>query len=428
MPKEIDIIEIRKASQENNFVSLADMYPKLVAEWDFEKNNKLINKRDGNVLTPYAVSPGSHQKVFWKCGHGHQWASRISNRTYLGQGCPICSGQSILAGYNDLATINPILASEWHPTKNMPLTPDLVGAGSTKKVWWLSNTCGHEWIAEIRSRHQGANCPYCTGKQILIGFNDLATTHPEIAAQWNKERNGSLKPTDFTAGSGRKVYWICNKGHQWSASIVKRTNGRQCPICSNKKVLAGFNDLQTIQPQLAAEWNYIKNGSLKPTDVTCGTAKKVWWICNKGHQYKASINHRYSLNNGCPICNDSKGELAIRQFLINKNILFKEQYIFSDRRSSLGGALRDDFAIIHNDKVVGTIEYHGKQHYEVVDFSGHNPEKARKNFNDTKIRDADKTRYLQEHNISQLIIPYWEYNNVEKILIGFLRNLNLAND
>ena len=428
MPKKIDIVKIRKASQEKKFVSLAESHPELVKEWDYEKNKTLVNKRDNKILTPHSVSPGSHQEVFWKCSKGHQWAARIANRTYLGNGCPICSGQKILPGYNDLATLNPVLAAEWHPTKNKPLTPELVGPGSTKKVWWLSKTCGHEWLAEIRSRHQGSNCPYCTGKQILIGFNDLATTHPEIAQQWDYERNGTLNPTNVIAGSERKVYWICNKGHSWSASIEKRTNGRHCPVCSNKKVLAGFNDLQTIQPQLAAEWNYIKNGNLKPTDVTCGTAKKVWWICNKGHQYKASINHRYSLNNGCPICNESKGELAIRQFLINKNILFKEQYIFSDRRSSLGGVLRDDFAIIHNDKVVGTIEYHGKQHYEVVDFSGHNPKKARKNFNDTKIRDADKTRYLQEHNISQLIIPYWEYNNVEQILIGFLRNLNLAND
>ena len=302
MPKKIDIIKPIKTGQENKFISLSDIYPKLVNEWDFEKNNKLINKRDGNVLTPDVVAPGSHQKVFWKCFYGHEWSSRISNRTYLGQGCPICSGQSILAGYNDLATTNPILAAEWHPTKNMPLTPNLVGAGSTKKVWWLNNTCGHEWIAEIRSRHQGANCPYCTGKQILIGFNDLATTHPDIAKQWHDVLNGTLRPTDVTAGSGRKVYWICDKGHQWSASIEKRTNGRRCPICSNKKVLAGFNDLQTTKPQLAAEWNYTKNGSLKPTDVTCGTAKKVWWTCSKNHQYKSSINHRCLLGNGCPIC------------------------------------------------------------------------------------------------------------------------------
>ena len=79
--------------------SALQQYPELVKEWDYEKNKTLVNKRDNKILTPHSVSPGSHQEVFWKCSKGHQWAARIANRTYLGNGCPICSGQKILPGY-----------------------------------------------------------------------------------------------------------------------------------------------------------------------------------------------------------------------------------------------------------------------------------------------------------------------------------------
>jgi hypothetical protein len=132
------------------------------------------------------------------------------------------------------------------------------------------------------------------------------------------------------------------------------------------------------------------------------------------------------MNSGCPCCNVSKGEEAIRNLLIDLKIPFRAENTFPDRKFDKNNALRDDFAILNSEKqVIATIEYNGEQHYRPLDFSGHNPERATIEFKKIQARDKTKTKYLQEHNIPQLIIPYWEFNNIEKIVLDFLHTLDI---
>ena len=110
-----------------------------------------------------------------------------------------------------------------------------------------------------------------------------------------------MKPENFTANSGKKVWWKCEKGHEWQATVNDRSNGYGCPYCSGRYAIKGENDLETINPKLAKEWNYERNGNLMPEDFTVGSHQKVWWKCSKGHEWQATIADR---NNGtnCPIC------------------------------------------------------------------------------------------------------------------------------
>ena len=105
--------------------------------------------------------------------------------------------------------------------------------------------------------------------------------------------------------SNIKVWWKCAKGHEWQATIAHRNNGTGCPICVGKKVLSGNNDLETLNPKLASEWNYEKNNELKPQDFTPNSNKKVWWKCSNGHEWQAVINNR-NKGSGCPICYKEK--------------------------------------------------------------------------------------------------------------------------
>lgn len=82
----------------------------------------------------------------------------------------------------------------------------------------------------------------------------------------------------------KKVWWLCEKGHEWTAVIHSRANGTKCPICTNTKVLNGFNDLATTHPQLTKEWHPTKNIDILPTQISAGSNKKVWWLCEKGHE------------------------------------------------------------------------------------------------------------------------------------------------
>jgi len=279
----------------------------LMSEYNYEKNTNLVLDR---------ITIGSNEKIWWKCTLGHEWQATVGNRS-KGSGCPYCSNYKAWTGYNDLATVNPQLASEWCYEKNVGFMPTSVTAGSHKKVWWKCNN-GHEWEAEVKSRSNGTGCPYCGGKKVLKGFNDLQTVNPSLAEEWNYDKNDGLTPSDVLPSSGRKVWWKCQIGHEWETKIYYRIKGNGCPYCGGKKVLKGFNDLQTVNPSLAEEWNYDKNDGLTPSDVMPNSGKKIWWKCIKGHEWQQKIYHRNKGVN-CPICyserNTSFPEFALLYYL-----------------------------------------------------------------------------------------------------------------
>ena len=160
---------------------------------------------------------------------------------------------------------------------------------------------GHEYKSMVYDRKNGCNCPICSGHKVLIGYNDLATVNPKLSSEWHPTKNGDLTPQHVTAGSRKKVWWLCTNGHEWHAQICSRKEGYGCPYCAGQRVLVGVNDLATISPRLASEWHPTKNGDLNPTDVMAGSNKKVWWICKEGHEWEAVISIRKA-GRGCPIC------------------------------------------------------------------------------------------------------------------------------
>jgi len=273
---------------------LASQTPEVAAQWHPVKNGDLL---------PQEVSCGSHKKVWWLCEKGHEWQAAIKTRS-SGVGCPICKNRRLVKGKNDLATTHPALAAEWHPTKNGDLRPDQMVAGASRKVWWICEK-GHEWQALVMARtSNGSGCPVCAGKVVIAGENDLASMFPELAAQWHPTKNDALTPWRVSPYSNRKVWWRCERGHEYSAVVSARTTSHSgCPYCAGRKVLAGFNDLETQAPEIAAQWYQELNGTLTPKQVTAGSRKKVWWQCPEGHVWKAVIYSRArGRKSGCPVC------------------------------------------------------------------------------------------------------------------------------
>lgn len=271
--------------------------PYLLKEWCYEENLP---------RTPENTSYGSSEAVLWQCELGHQWKAKVYFRTSRETSCPFCSNKQVLPGWNDLATKYPDVAKEWNREKNGVLTPDKVLPGNHKKVWWICEK-GHEWNASIKSRTEGCGCPVCANRVIIKGFNDLATTFPEVAAQWDYEKNGSLTPEDVVGGNKKRVWWKCEHGHSWEASISARTNlGSGCPVCCGKKIVTGINDLQTLFPEISAQWDYEKNGKFKPSEISPYTNNAFWWKCPLGHSYKSYLPSRVKKNSGCPYCSGKR--------------------------------------------------------------------------------------------------------------------------
>ncbi len=199
-----------------------------------------------------------------------------------------------------ILSLNPKLANEWNYERNGDLKPEYFAPNSGKKVWWKCSQ-GHEWQAVIQNRNKGIGCPYCSGRFAVKGKNDLQTVNPSLSKEWNYEKNNDLTPADVLPNSEKIVWWKCQKGHEWQAMIGNRNKGQGCPYCSSKRILIGYNDLQTVNPTLSSEWDYEKNSGLTPEDVTPNSNKKVWWKCNKGHEWQAYIYNR-NKGNGCPQC------------------------------------------------------------------------------------------------------------------------------
>ena len=300
---------------------LSEMRPELVSEWS-----------DKNLpLTPDKITYGSNKVVWWKGACGHEWQTSVKARS-SGENCPICSGARVIEGINDLATLKPELADEWS-SKNNPLKPTMITIGSHKKVIWLDKyghewtatvksralngtgcpycngrraipgetDCGNEWYTLISTRSGGSQCPYCSGYTLLKGFNDLATTQPKIAAEWS-EKNEPLKADEVNEKSRQNVWWRCQTcGNEWKAVVNTRVKGAACPVCTDRAVLAGYNDLATTDRHLLAEWDFVKN-TILPTEISRLSMKVVWWKCPFGHMWRAKISDRTLLKKGCIVC------------------------------------------------------------------------------------------------------------------------------
>ena len=196
----------------------------LMEEWDWTKNDEL-------KLDPSKLKVTSNVRVWWKCKeHNHSYDTILASRTHLNSNCPYCSGARILSGFNDFQTLYPELAKEWDYELNGDITPDMIAPQTHKKYWWRCKN-GHAYLMSGENRSKGCGCQYCCGRMVLEGFNDLATTHPEMLDEWDYEKNDIL-PTQVTAGSHTKVWWKCNKEHSWRATIKNRVNGAKCKECN----------------------------------------------------------------------------------------------------------------------------------------------------------------------------------------------------
>ena len=189
-----------------------------------------------NTVSPTEVTASSHRKVLWVCEKGHEWETLVGLVAVEGCGCPYCAGKKAYPGETDLATVRPDILAEWDYEKNVGISPSELLPSSHDSVWWKCGL-GHAWKAVVFSRTREKNptgCPYCTGRRVLPGFNDLAALKPKIAEEWYQPLNGALTPEDVTLGSNKKVWWQCRDGHVWQAYIYARTRqkGTGCPVCA----------------------------------------------------------------------------------------------------------------------------------------------------------------------------------------------------
>ena len=454
------------------FNDLETVRPDLAKQW-----HPILNKE----LTPNDVIAGTNKKVWWYLPYDvpvdypveslrgkhfdFEWQVSIKERNDKNLGCPFLSGRAVWKGFNDLETVSPELAKQWHQIKNNKLTPQDVTISSKRKVWWYlpydvpmdylieplrGKHFDFEWKSTIDGRYRyNIGCPFLSGHDVWRGFNDLQTISPELAAQWHPIKNGNLNPTQVTINSSKKVWWYLpydvpmdypveslrgkHFDFEWQATIANRYSGNGCPFLNGRGIWKGFNDLQTVNPELAKQWHLTKNGNLNPTQFTANSHKEIWWffpyddIKTRKHfnfEWKATINSR-SRGNGCPYLTTYKGEEYIKKYLQKNNISFDVQQKFSDLLGTGKGQLSYDFSIFDEKYGYILIEYNGLQHYESCDFFG-----GEEQFKKQKEHDKRKRDYAKKHGYKLITVKYTydTYESIAEYLDKELKKLGVIND
>jgi hypothetical protein len=259
---------------------------------------------------------------------------------------------------NALLKARPDLFDEWDFEKNDELGLNIynITKGMHKVVWWKCLKCGSSYDTTAANRiNNNCNCSFCSGKRVNH-TNSLASLNISLAKEWHPTKNGELTPHSVTSKSGKKVWWQCDYGHEWDASIISRgRNG--CPICGNKKVLIGFNDIWTTNPEMAKLL-------LNPEDGyrhTQASGKKVDWKC-LDCEYVTKNKPIFRMLEDLTICKScSDGFKFPEKFMLNLLLQLQVEFI---RQKSFNWLKEKkyDFYIPSLNMI---IETHGGQHYKI---------------------------------------------------------------
>ena len=254
------------------------------------------------------IKPCSSRKVWWSCdqcpdGFPHIWEATVFNRTY-GTGCPFCSGMAVCQ-HNTLARRAPELALMWDAKMNYPMSPDQVTVSSSMRAHWKCSTCLHEWQAKVASKSHGrGGCPKCAkasaNRKAWQKHPTFARAKHALLEQWDHDRNSENGnfPDNTTLHSSKLIWWRCQecpkgKVHSWQARPFSRISPNKpsgCPCCFGRK-LCECNSLQTVCPDIAADFDVEENG-VTAAEVTSSESTKYSWLSDEPGAKKRSVNQR----------------------------------------------------------------------------------------------------------------------------------------
>lgn len=266
-----------------------------IALWDYERNSP---------LTPHMVRPFSEKRVYWKCPNNteHKWQNTVKSVS-LGFGCPSCSKHHRWTTQEWITSAEKIHGKKYDYSR-------VIFTNSKTPVEIICPI--HGPFMQMPSEHlAGKGCKFCA-HQAFHPKESLAVISPDVAKQWDYQKNEDTGYTPETIGINSKIkfWWHCTNGepHSFQATIAKRVyGGMMCAVCHGKQ-MSYDRSLEANYPQLAKEWS--DNNDKRPSEVSCGSEYKAKWKCaNPSHpEYEASVYNRAHLHSGCPLCAREKNK------------------------------------------------------------------------------------------------------------------------
>lgn len=255
--------------------------------------------------------------------------------------------------------------------------------------WLCKCKCGNEVVVSGKSLRSG-NTKSC---------GCYKKDHPAMRADLTNKRFGKLLVLGEPKVGTRGTIWKClcdcgNICYKVSADLV-HNNTKSCG-CYKAELHSTMNDLTNQNfGELTALYS----------DTVAKDGQRIWHCkCSCGKEIDVRAGALRSGKIKSCGCKTSKGNLEIRKWLENNQIDFEQEYTFKNLyNKNSKNLLRFDFAIFKEKKLIGLIEYNGRQHYEPIDFFG-----GVDNFIEQQKRDNLKMEYCKNNNINLFIIKYNE--------------------
>lgn len=417
------------------YESITITHPDLLLEWDYEEND----------LDPAKITCGSNIKVWWVClKKKHKWQSSICTRT-KGSKCPLCVGTNLLLTIEFirefLEKFNQTLLSDKYVNGKQKLsikcnTCDLIykkayiHCKSGKKVCprcegfikythedvkKIIENNGDELLSIFKNMRQkitikcgtcdtintkilksyldNHKCSTCTGCAPItfVMIKQLAEIKEDILLTKENEFVNGTSDIKIKCGTCNYIYITC-----WNTY-----KNHSCRKCAGSLTLEHDEINQCVQKRGDTLISKNVQGTRNKVDIKCGVCNEIFNVCVAS----------YRSGTGCNICNMSRGERAILNYLKTYNYKFEHNKMFDDCKNIR--LLPFDFYI--DNKFL--IEFDGKQHFEKIEYLG-----GEKDFEARKKNDIIKTKYCLEHNIPLLRISYDCISEINLIMDIYLAN------
>lgn len=421
---------------------------------EFIKKFKESNRNDITVLGKYTTWDGKIDIQCKTCNH--IWSSYPNHILKSKTHCPECNKQ--------YKHDSQALTQDEFVEKVKIVNPfiEVIGnyINNKTKILFKCNLCNYEWNASPFNILNGCGCTKCK-KRKISEIKSLPYENFEKRANL-ESKHIKINKNDYV-NMTTKINCTCEKcGYQWMTLPHLLCNGSSCPKCAGviKKTHEEFiHEINSINPNIDIIGKYISNNTLIkckckidgfvwdaiPTNLLRGSGCIVCFYRNQRKTNDDFVNEVKAINDnveivgkyinsktkiksnckicghtwypspdsllrgsGCPKCNFSRGENYIYNFLKRNKIDFKTQKKFNDLVGTNNGKLSYDFYLPNNNTL---IEYQGEQHYKPIDYYG-----GEKHLKKQDEHDKRKREYAEHNKIKLIEIPYWDFNNIEKIL------------
>lgn len=207
-------------------------------------------------------------------------------------------------------------SAQWHPTLNGDTVPRGVVINSSKKFWFVCETCKHDFISSLYDVCRERWCPYCFNKlcedrACKICFDKSFASHPK-SSYWHTNKNGDEVPRNTPKYSNKKYHFTCETcNHDFMKCLYSVTDGKWCPFCSNTNLCEDRECKVCFDKSFASHpkslyWHPTKNGNHDSRSYFKYTTNMFWFICGTcEHEFIIRLV-RVTIGSWCPYCTNKK--------------------------------------------------------------------------------------------------------------------------